>query len=91
MDHSSLARLRLARVVIVVPQMRKTTRRLELKRVTIAGLGRANGSWHVASYDEGCSQSCNTCDDQNGLCWWADDTDLCETVFCGITGTCIMC
>jgi hypothetical protein len=46
----------------------KKTKRLALRRVSIAnvGGGRFGQSWHGAScyaqsYDAGCSESCNTC------------------------------
>jgi hypothetical protein len=61
--------------------MKKTFRKLSLKRVTVANLSTAMGGYRCVSYEANCSNSCNTCDVNNWTCYVIDDTDFCDDNF----------
>ena len=69
--------------------MKKTSRKLALSRVSIAKLGQASGAYWCASFNDGCSNSCNTCDDGNWTCWVIDDSDFCDGNFSNGCPDCI--
>ena len=58
--------------------MRKQGRRLGLQRLTVKLLtGVSGGITGVRSYHEGCSGSCDTCDENNQACWTGASCDTC--------------
>jgi hypothetical protein len=69
----------------------KKTKKLNIQRTTINALGSVKGAGYVRSYHDGCSNSCNTCNDApnaNGGCWVLFHTDLCAGNITGGTQWC---
>lgn len=57
---------------------KRTARKLQLKKLTVSSLTQPVGGYRCISYAQNCSGSCQTCDENNWLCYIIDDTDLCE-------------